>query len=103
MAALAGGISKTTLKVWRLRAANGEEPYAAFMARVEKAEAAGAVAALDCIQAAAKEGTWQAAAWLLERRYPKQFALRRPEPQLPAVTDEEAKKLVAEAAALVKA
>jgi hypothetical protein len=102
MAAAAGGISKQTLKNWRHRAAAGEEPFLSFFARLEKAEACGAVAALSCIQEAAAKGTWQAAAWMLERRYPKQFALRRPEPTLPAVTDEEAEKLASELKALAK-
>ena len=98
MAAAAGGVSRTTLKSWKIRARNGEEPYAAFLARLQKAEAAGAVAMLDVIQNAAREGTWQAAAWTLERRYPKQFALRKPEPQALTVTPEEADALIAEAA-----
>ncbi len=57
---------------------------------------------LAVIENAAREGTWQAAAWTLERRYPKQFALRKPEPAGLVVTEEEAQKLVAEAAALAK-
>lgn len=100
MAAAAGGVSRSTLKAWKVRARNGEEPYTAFLARLEKAAAAGAVAMLAIIENAAREGTWQAAAWTLERRYPKQFALRKPEPQGETMTAEEAQKLVAEAAAL---
>jgi transposase len=98
MAAAAGGIAPSTLREWKQRARDGEEPYAAFLARLQKAEAAGAVAMLDVIQNAAREGTWQAAAWTLERRYPKQFALRRPEPQPLTVTAEEADALIAQAA-----
>lgn len=100
MAAAAGGVSRTTLKNWKARARDGEEPYASFLARLEKAEANGAVAMLDVIQNAAKSGTWQAAAWVMERRYPKQFALRRPEPASVAVTPAEADALIAEAAKL---
>ena len=100
MAAAAGGVCRATLKAWKARARNGEEPYAAFLARLEKAEANGAVAMLDVIQDAARKGTWQAAAWVMERRYPKQFALRRPEPASVAVTPAEADALIAEAAKL---
>ena len=102
MAAAAGGVNPATLRDWKARARDGEEPFAAFYARLQKAEASGAVAVLNIIQNAAREGTWQAAAWILERRYPKQFALRKPEPPGVQVTDEEAAKLVAEAAALAK-
>ena len=103
MAAAAGGVNAATLRDWKARAKDGEEPFAAFYARLQKAEAEGACAVLDIIQSAAREGTWQAAAWILERRYPKQFALRKPEPQqAPAVTDEEAEKLARELAALAK-
>lgn len=100
MAAAAGGVSRSTLKAWKQRAREGEEPYAAFLARLQKAEAAGAVEVLRVIETAAKSGTWQAAAWILERRYPKQFALRKPEPAGVTVTPEEADKLLAEAAKL---
>lgn len=100
MAAAAGGVSRSTLKAWKAKARAGEEPYAAFLARLEKAQAAGAVAVLDIIQKAAQSGTWQAAAWILERRYPKLFALRKPDPREVAVTPEEAEKLIAEAKAL---
>jgi transposase len=103
MAAAAGGVSRSTLKSWKARARAGEEPFAAFLARLEKAQASGAVALLEIIQNAAREGTWQAAAWTLERRYPKQFALRKPEPPGLTVTPEEADALIAEAAKLAKA
>lgn len=102
MAAAAGGVSRSTLKAWKAKARDGIEPYAAFLARLEKAEASGAVAVLGIIQAAAREGTWQAAAWILERRYPKQFALRKPEPPGVAVTEAEAEQLARDLVALAK-
>jgi transposase len=100
MAAAAGGVNPATLRDWKARARNGEEPYAAFYARLQKAAAAGACEVLGIIQAAARSGTWQAAAWILERRYPKQFALRKPDMTPVAVTPEEAERLIAEAKAL---
>lgn len=66
MAAAACGVSEDTLARWR-------ERDAGLQAAIDEAEAAGAVAALETIKAAAKSGTWQAAAWLLERRYPREY------------------------------
>lgn len=100
MAAAAGGVSKATLMDWKARGRAGEQPFADFLDRLQRSEAEGAVAVLGIIQDAAKGGTWQAAAWILERRYPKQFALRKPEPQGVAVTPDEAQKLIAEVKAL---
>lgn len=44
-----------------------------FAETIKEAEGAGAVALLARIRKEADEGTWQAAAWILERRYPKQY------------------------------
>jgi hypothetical protein len=76
LAAEAGGVGRSTLKQWKARGADGEEPYAAFLARLKSAEAEGAVGALRVIQKAAENGVWTASAWLLERRYPKSFGRR---------------------------
>ena len=43
------------------------------MQAVKKAEGTGAVVSLERIHAAAAEGAWQAAAWLLERRFPHEY------------------------------
>lgn len=43
---------------------------------VRDAEARGVVSNLARIQTAAKNGTWQAAAWTLERRYPEIYGRR---------------------------
>lgn len=70
LAARAAGVSAATLKRWR----NCDEEIA-------QAEARGAVRALETISAAASgahPGQWQAAAWLLERRYPDSYARRPP-------------------------
>ncbi len=102
MAAAAGGVSKATLMAWKAKARNGEQPFADFLDRLQRAEAEGAVAVLGIIQDAAHKGTWQAAAWILERRYPKQFALRKPEPQGVTVSEAEAEQMARELAALAK-
>lgn len=44
-----------------------------FAEQVKAAEGAGAVGWLLKIEAAANDGNWQAAAWKLERRYPRQY------------------------------
>jgi len=51
-----------------------EEIYVQFMQEVEKARASARLRAIGVIQRAAAEGTWQAAAWYLERSAPKNWA-----------------------------
>lgn len=46
---------------------------ASFADAVKEAEARGVMGWLAKIEKAANEGTWQAAAWKLERRYPEQY------------------------------
>lgn len=76
LAADAAGIGRSTLHEFRLRGAQGEPPFAAFVDRLRAAEAAGVARSLATIRAAAEGGTWQASAWLLERRYPSEFGRR---------------------------
>jgi hypothetical protein len=61
-----GGVSYETFRVWR-------EQNPAFSVAVKEAEARAAVRWLQQIEQAAQEGSWQAAAWKLERRYPRDF------------------------------
>jgi transposase len=70
-AAAAGGITYMTLRQW-------EKDFPEFSDALQNAEAAGQQALLRRIWAAA--GTpdrWQAAAWILERRWPQDFARRQ--------------------------
>lgn len=60
------GISEDTFALWRKR-------YPDFADAVKGAEGKGAIGWLAKIEAAANEGTWQAAAWKLERRYPHEY------------------------------
>ena len=76
LAARAGGIGPSTLRDWKARGRKGEAPFAAFLARLEKAEAEGAVEALRHIREAGSKGAWQAWAWMLERRFPRSFGRR---------------------------
>jgi transposase len=66
LAAGYAGISFETLRVWR-------ESKPAFSAALKDAEGRGAIGWLAKIEKAANEGTWQAAAWKLERRYPHDY------------------------------
>lgn len=59
------GISEDTFARWR--------KSAEFAERLEKAEGAAALGWLAKIERAANEGTWQAAAWKLERLYPQEY------------------------------
>jgi hypothetical protein len=65
-AAAFAGIAYETLRVWR-------EKFPAFSAALKEAEGRAMVKWLAVIERAAGDGTWQAAAWKLERRYPHLF------------------------------
>lgn len=65
-ACLRAGISEETLARWRRR-------YVDFAERLKKAEGDAITRNLAIINRAAAEGTWQAAAWWLERRYPEEY------------------------------
>lgn len=66
MAAQYGGITFETFRVWRAK-------NAAFSDAIKEAEGKAVVGWLDKIETAATEGSWQAAAWKLERRYPREY------------------------------
>jgi transposase len=60
------GIRYETFRVW-------QEEKPAFSALVKAAEGNAVVKWLSEIEKAAEEGSWQAAAWKLERRYPQTY------------------------------
>lgn len=60
------GIAYETFRMWR-------DKYPAFSAAIKAAEGEAAMKWLTMIEDAAHNGTWQAAAWKLERRYPEQY------------------------------
>lgn len=70
LAAKAGGVSIRTLLRW-LQAGKADEghKFHQLYNDVLTAESTGAVQALATIREAAKNGKWQASAWLLERKY----------------------------------
>ena len=75
-AARLAGIGPSTLREWMARGRLGQEPFAAFLARLKKADATAEAEAVKLVRDAARGGTWQAACWWLERRRPRQWGRR---------------------------
>jgi hypothetical protein len=64
------GCSEASYFAWMNRGKNETDTvFAELYRRIKKAESNNALMNLALIQKAAKEGTWHAAAWLLERRH----------------------------------
>jgi transposase len=72
------GVTYQTLRNWIIDGETAREGSAARNLRdkLEEAEGRGAVQWLAVIEKAAKEGTWQAAAWKLERKYNRDYGNR---------------------------
>ena len=68
------GISSRQFRRWRELAEQEVEPYASRWVEIQKSEAQAIVRNLFNIQTAANNGTWQASAWILERKYPDKYA-----------------------------
>jgi transposase len=71
-AAQTAGIGRSTFYAWMERGesqAAADAPYRQFRESIEKARAEGEALLVQRIQNAAAKGSWQAAAYLLERRY----------------------------------
>ena len=66
MACQYAGITEETFSQWRKK-------YPEFSEAVKEAEGGAVVKWLAQIEKAAADGTWQAAAWKLERRYPRDY------------------------------
>lgn len=64
------GIGERTYHTWMRR---DEPEYVQFQQRIEKARAQAVQTYLEVIHSAAQNGTWQAAAWWLERVLPEQY------------------------------
>lgn len=80
LAVLAAGVPRShacaAVGVSRETFYNQLQRDAGFANAVEEAEGRAVAQALTVIHRAASEGTWQAAAWFLERRYPAEFSRR---------------------------
>lgn len=75
-AAEAAGIEYRTLKNWLDLGEEGVKPYKAFAIKVRKVQAEDAIRSQSIITRAQMgpiNGDWKAAAWSLERKYPKQY------------------------------
>jgi len=73
-AAVYGGISVPTFYGWLERGRNEpESAYSEFLEAVEKAKADAEVRDVALIDKAAHDGSWQAAAWKLERKFPNKW------------------------------
>jgi len=71
------GVTETTLYEWLAKGRDGLQPYATFAEAVEKARAEAEMKFVGVVRQAAESGTWQAAAWWLERRLPSDWALKQ--------------------------
>lgn len=72
----AAGVEYRTFKYWLERGEAGEKPYAAFAIKVMKARAEDANRSQSIItraQIGRIDGDWKAAAWNLERKYPREY------------------------------
>ena len=69
LAAQYAGIAISTFYLWREKASAGDPLYMDLMDSLKRAEAQSAAHSLAVIKKAAQDGTWTAAAWMLERRH----------------------------------
>jgi hypothetical protein len=77
------GITNSTFYNWMDRGKReGEGIYFEFLETVNKAIARSALINMAVIQKAAKNGTWQASAWILERRHPEEYGRQKKDPQV---------------------
>lgn len=74
LAAEATGIGERTFYDWMARGEKGDELYAEFREAVLLAKAEAEAGLVARIAQAATNGSWQASAWLLERRFGERWA-----------------------------
>lgn len=98
-AARVARIHPATLFDWLSRGRAGEPGFSEFSERVAEAAAADIAELVGYMREHAR-ASHQACSWLLSRRAPKHFGERKADASVPAVTEAEAEKLIAECAAL---
>lgn len=69
LAAAYAGIGESTFYLWMSQARDGDPEKLELLESLKRAEAESAAHSLAVIKKAAQDGTWQAAAWVLERRH----------------------------------
>ena len=67
------GISQESLYTWLEKGRAGTQPYAEFAEAFQKAKGRHAILSRAKIEKAASDGTWQASAWIMERKYPEEY------------------------------
>lgn len=75
-AAAMAGITERTYYNWIDWGRREQEPYFTFYKAMQEAEAQAEVANIAIVRSAAQDGTWQAAAWYLERKHPERWGRR---------------------------
>ena len=73
MAAEGAGVGERSVYNWIEKAEKGNKKYVRFWQELQKAKANQVKWCLEKITHEADKGTWQAAAWILERKYPQEF------------------------------
>lgn len=72
-AARYAGIDPATYYRWMQKGDGADDAYGEFREAIENAKATAEVENVAIIKRAARDGTWQAAAWWLERTRPQKF------------------------------
>lgn len=94
-AANAAGVSARTVFAWKRRGRAGEEPFAAFVAKLDTQRKAWEVTHLRRIEAASKDPKfWKASAFLLQARDPKRYARRLDEAEIVRRVEERLQQMV---------
>lgn len=101
----AAGISAAAGKQWRQRG-DGRHPnrgpdmkFVDFVTATRKAEAIAEALAVESIRLAAVDGTWQAAAWWLERRHSARWSRVRRAQVVPLGADADRVEIIVDLAA----
>ena len=70
------GIAYQTFLNWQEKGEAGEPKYVDFLEHLKRAKGEAVEARIKRIEAAGKQGSWQADAWWLERQIPSEFGKR---------------------------
>lgn len=76
MACALSGISDSSLYEWFKAAEEGNAKYADFLDKYKNAKAKFVRKHVKSIEAASRNGSWQASAWMLERCCPEDYAAK---------------------------